>query len=430
MPGVEGRYSPPCDGPRARAPVGGPTPQAIPFQDRLLSLDVVRGVAILLVLGRHMPLVVRVHPFIDSCATFVNQIGWVGVDLFFVLSGFLVGGLLFREYQRSGTIDCKRFWIRRAFKIWPPYVAFILLYAICYYRYGPKDASSPVRLDLLLSDLWPNVFHVQNYFERSRQLLWTWSLAVEEHFYLLLPLVLAVLVRHRLLGRSKKPAAALILMLAVVTLGLVVRWLTLIHFRRLQSPGSDSYALRYPTHLCMDSLASGVLLAYLVRFHSSAVERLRPLRHVIISTSVIVFLLPGLFDQGTDLFLYPIGNTLMFCAAMGFVLFAYFASTAPARITMAGKRLPRRILAWVAKGIGLIGYCSYSIYLFHGYFGPAISSRTARLFGMAPESQGITSLLYLCLYVVTCILIGACVLVLIEVPALRLRNRLFPSRAC
>jgi fucose 4-O-acetylase-like acetyltransferase len=77
-------------------------------------LDVWRGVAILLVLGRHY-----------DYFRFWQSIGWAGVDLFFVLSGFLISGLLFSEYKRFGNISVKRFWLRRAFKIYPAFYCMI-----------------------------------------------------------------------------------------------------------------------------------------------------------------------------------------------------------------------------------------------------------------------------------------------------------------
>jgi peptidoglycan/LPS O-acetylase OafA/YrhL len=83
------------------------------------SLDVLRGIAVLLVLGDHFPYY-RAR----------EKIGWTGVDLFFVLSGFLISGLLFREYQHSGSINFKVFVIRRAFKIWPLYVFLLVLTAV------------------------------------------------------------------------------------------------------------------------------------------------------------------------------------------------------------------------------------------------------------------------------------------------------------
>src|SRR4051794_29454248 len=97
-----------------------PQPEVITEVDRPkprnMNLDVLRGVAILLVLGRHFdyfPLWTRV--------------GWAGVDLFFVLSGFLISGLLFEEWKRTGSINIKRFYIRRALKLYPAFYALLLV---------------------------------------------------------------------------------------------------------------------------------------------------------------------------------------------------------------------------------------------------------------------------------------------------------------
>ena len=77
------------------------------MNSRNQSLDVLRGIAILLVLGRHF-----------NYFPLWRQAGWIGVDLFFVLSGFLISGLLFQEYKNTGKLDVRRFILRRGLKIW------------------------------------------------------------------------------------------------------------------------------------------------------------------------------------------------------------------------------------------------------------------------------------------------------------------------
>src|SRR5271168_36950 len=89
---------------------------------RLRQLDVLRGVAILLVLGRHLDSVPTDAPgAIQSAFDLWMRAGWIGVDLFFVLSGFLVSGLLFREYARYGDVRAGRFLLRRGLKIYPAF---------------------------------------------------------------------------------------------------------------------------------------------------------------------------------------------------------------------------------------------------------------------------------------------------------------------
>src|SRR4051812_10077352 len=110
---------------------------------RLRELDFLRGVAIILVLLRHIPL-------FDS----TMRMGWIGVDLFFVLSGFLVSGLLFKEYLKFGDIRPKLFLIRRGFKIYPVYFIFYLPYIYSIIRIHKFDMGG------FISDMT----FTQNYF--------------------------------------------------------------------------------------------------------------------------------------------------------------------------------------------------------------------------------------------------------------------------
>ena len=87
-------------------------------KNRNLQLDVLRGMAILLVMGRHLEMP-RPDGGIGVLAEAWLTIGWLGVDLFFVLSGFLIGGLLLMELDKHGTIAVLRFLIRRGLKIYP-----------------------------------------------------------------------------------------------------------------------------------------------------------------------------------------------------------------------------------------------------------------------------------------------------------------------
>src|SRR3954467_2052645 len=152
---------------------------------RIVGLDLLRLLAVGLVLGRHLWDAPPSLP--EGARAFFaawQRGGWVGVDLFFVLSGFLVSGLLFTEFRAHGSISPLRFYARRAWKIYPPYLVMIAATT------GAILAQGFVfeRIQLVAE-----VLFFQNYVKG----LWnhTWSLAVEEHFYLLLPLV-CLLVLH------------------------------------------------------------------------------------------------------------------------------------------------------------------------------------------------------------------------------------------
>ena len=135
-----------------------------------------------------------------------KQSGWVGVDLFFVLSGFLIGGLLFREYRKYGALSFPRFFVRRGLKIYPPFIALVvatIVVRIC--------TAEPMRWRDVLGEF----LFLQNYL--GKMWIHTWSLAVEEHFYLLLPLVLFILIRRN--PRSRDPFARLPRLFLVLACG-------------------------------------------------------------------------------------------------------------------------------------------------------------------------------------------------------------------
>ena len=203
------------------------------------SLDVLRGIAVLLVIVSHYSgTLPRPSALLET--------GWVGVDLFFVLSGFLISGLLFSEFEKTGTINLKRFWIRRGFKIYPPFYALIGLTALVALV---RTRQLPHQL------IWEATF-LQNYFSR----FWphTWSLAVEEHFYFSLPLLFLLLM---LIGKGKpNPFRAIpIISLGLCLLCLYLRILALRH-------GGDWGHIAFPTHLRMDALFAGVTLGYYAHF--------------------------------------------------------------------------------------------------------------------------------------------------------------------
>src|SRR5579883_1654899 len=214
---------------------------------RVPQLDFLRGIAILLVISCH-PLVgtPQASPWEAIVFYPFAYTGWSGVDLFFVLSGFLISGLIFSEFKKTGGFQPLRFLIRRAFKIWPGYYVFLALTL-------PLLAS--VHVSMKYPNLLGELLFLQNYIQPT---FWphTWSLAVEEQFYFCLALILYLAV-----GRFKSikyiPYACLTIMV-VALIGRFLRAQTG-EFETLQS------------HLRADALAFGVLLGYL---HSFFPERL------------------------------------------------------------------------------------------------------------------------------------------------------------
>ena len=146
-------------------------------KNRLRELDFLRGIAIILVLLRHQALF-----------EFTSEMGWIGVDLFFVLSGFLVSGLLFREYIKFGNIKPMRFLIRRGYKIYPIYYLSVFIYLTPYLLNG----------NFPLWKLLHESIFIQNYTKGLGYINpASWSIAVEEHFYLSFVLILWISLKKK-----------------------------------------------------------------------------------------------------------------------------------------------------------------------------------------------------------------------------------------
>lgn len=200
-------------------------------------LDFCRSMAILLVLGSHM----GDFGFAELGRRYFDW-GWTGVDLFFVLSGFLIAKQLWTEIAYTRNVRVGRFLLKRGFRIWPLYYASIgcvlLLDLISRKNPGP-----------LLSD----AFCLSDYFHN--QVPGSWSLSIEEQFYLALPLLLLLL-------RKLPPKALLGLPLAWLAVLALVRGLTA--NKLVASGGADLFAHAF--HMHTDGLAIGVILAWLAVF--------------------------------------------------------------------------------------------------------------------------------------------------------------------
>jgi peptidoglycan/LPS O-acetylase OafA/YrhL len=357
-------------------------------------LDALRAVAILLVLGRH-----------TDISELWNRIGWCGVDLFFVLSGFLISGLLFQEYKRFGDIRLKTFWLRRGLKIYPAFYVCTLAQAFVYLVMFGKVLGTKTVVHRFLID----ATFLSSYFEGVSGHVW--SLAVEEHFYFVLPVFLLILMKLR--GEKKEnPFASIPAVFLLVAAGSL--WL-----RMAAKPASygDYYSYLLPTHLRMDGLFCGVMVGYLFHFKPQLLARVA--RWPLLVAGVIL-LCPVYYLNIEYSGMYTWGLTSTF---LGFACILVWAIHVPFR--------QDHLLALPVNLLARIGFYSYSIYLWHWliifYLRPYVRLRCMKTSSPVAWSSAMERGQWL-FCVVFSIIVGIGMAVVIEQPALRLRDRWFPSR--
>ena len=309
--------------------------------------------------------------------------GWIGVDLFFVLSGFLVSGLLFNEASRYQAISIKNFLLRRGLKIYPAFWVLI----------GFTACSQLMSVGSLDVRFAAELLFVQNYFRGY----WnhTWSLAIEEHFYLLLLLLVYVLIRKGGVKRLNQ----IPFYFALIAVGC----LSLRCLKLLSGVEFDNFAYLFPTHLRIDSLFFGVLLSYF--YHKNRVaflEKARQHRWPCILAGTLLLLPPFLVGLPYTPWLYTVGFSLLYVGA-GLILIGFL-----------GLEIPD--FGW-SRGLAYIGSHSYSIYLWHMVIREWVVPRLTTQYTVTTS-----------IYLVGSILVGILASALVEFPVLRLRDRWFPSR--
>jgi peptidoglycan/LPS O-acetylase OafA/YrhL len=352
-------------------------------RNRTIELDFLRGIAIIAVMGYHFHSVDTGLRFIQVVEYPFTHFGREGVNLFFTLSGFLVGGLLLRQYANTGSIDARRFIVRRIFKIWPAYYVLIAFHVLA----GRHPTSS---------FLVQNLTHLQNYLGTS--ISQTWSLAVEEHFYLFLPTLLLVFARWRL------GANAILSLLGALCFVVLVA-------RSIAVAGGGIDAAFYETQYRIDSLLAGVMLAAVYWMKPDVYRRLASQKGWLLA---IVAVLVAWLGFGTRHIALDesIGYTIQAIGYVALIVLMLEHSGALARTRLF------RAVAWV-------GVYSYGIYLWH-----SIALAPGGIFIAKVTALGAPRVLVwttaLAFQAAIAISVGYATTRLIEFPFLRIRNALFP----
>ncbi len=351
------------------------------------------------VLGMHSPTDSAGSGMLKPLDAAMHRYGWTGVDLFFVLSGVLIGGLLFAEVQQHGKLEVGRFLLRRGLRIWPSYYL-LLLYLFV------STAVDPQRgLRGAWESCWPALANIQNFFTAPRDHLW--SLAVEEHFYALLPLFLLWAIRK---GDAKSSIRAIPIAAAVVCGGSIALRTWLVATGRAHG--------RYPTYMCLDALFFGVYLAYLRAYWPMALAAITRRKW----TLPLGFLLIAPAGLPYPMLLYTIGYTSIY---LGYALILLHV----VHTRIGDGWLGRLLGSPPARAVGFIGMSSYSIYLWHQDAG-WLAFRAARwLTSVADLRVELRWLLSALAFGLAGVVSGVVMDKLFEQPIQRLRAKLVPTRA-
>jgi peptidoglycan/LPS O-acetylase OafA/YrhL len=339
----------------------------------------------------------------SALTSFAARVGWAGVDLFFVLSGFLISGLLYSEYKKRQDISFKRFFVRRGLKIYPAfYVLIVATFAAQHLLW--HGAPSP------LQNFFNEFVFIQNY----RYGVWghTWSLAVEEHFYIGLALLLLLLVR--ISSDRANPFRSVPTIFAIVGAGcLALRCLTI----WVVPPAENLTAhVTNPTHARIDALFFGVFIGYLYHFRPEVIQKLLPPwgNRILIGILSALLLSMGYFFARDSHTLLAFGLTTLYLGFGGLLVLGL-----EVRGIFAGGLA--KFLEFLGTAAAYLGRHSYSIYLWHAPFLQVVDVVLRKVIHVpvAPLAVAIVKIVGSCA-------LGIVFAHLIEFPVLKFRDRFFP----
>ncbi len=366
---------------------------------RCHGLDTLRSLAILSVILYH------IYTFHDETAPPIlapaAQFGWMGVDLFFVLSGYLIGSQLFRCYRSAESPKLWTFYRNRLYRVMPAFGIVLMLYFLL-----PVWRESPN-----LPPLWQFLTFTQNLFvdyRVDRAFSHVWSLCIEEHFYLFFPLAVLAMMRRPSLRKTG------ILLGGLILLGICLRAFFLFHTLQPLAQAGQSYGLAYmeriyyPTYSRLDGLLAGVTLALIRAF--------RPLWwNAVVKRGHMLFF-SGVFLTGAAMALFKdrgssVTGVSAFGTVIGFPLLSLGLSLLVASALSTNGWLRFRV-----PGAKLMATLAYSLYLTHKEMMHLVDQCFPAI-AHAGRSQ------WMSLYAVSCLVVASALYLCVERPFLILRDR-------
>ncbi|MBC1652034.1 acetyltransferase [Listeria welshimeri] len=275
--------------------------------------------------------------------------GFIGVDIFFVLSGYLITNILLTQWEKNQTLQLKQFWLRRFRRLIPAayvMIVVVVIFSVLFHSEILNNLRGDAIASFFYVSNWWFIFHNVSYFDSfgmPSPLKNLWSLAIEEQFYLIWPVFLLVFLRW-----VKNPK---LLLKIVIGLGLLSAiWMTILYV-----PGTDPSRVYYGTDTRLFDLLSGCALAFVWPFNRlspNIPKRSKAALNIAGTISILFFFLITALVSEYQPFLYRGG--LLFVAIMGVVMIATIAHPA----SYLSKIFSFKPLRW-------IGTRSYGIYLWH-----------------------------------------------------------------
>ena len=304
------------------------------------ALDGMRALAVLAVIAYHMKM--------DWAPG-----GLLGVTMFFVLSGYLITGLLLKEGTETGTISLSNFWLRRVRRIIPAVVFAVLgtAFLCTIFNHALLTKLRPdVLPTLLFFNNWWQIFHNVSYFEALGQpspVTHCWSLSIEEQFYLIWPVVLIICMKAGVNRSTMVKGTAVLAVLSALEMAI------------LFDPAQDPSRVYYGTDTRAFSLLIGALLAFVWPFQDlteKAGDRMTPTGRLVFNivgvAAIVGLLVMVAVTNGFAPFIYRGG--LVLCSVLTAVAIAVLVHP----ISWISKVFQLKPFVWVGK-------CSYSMYLWH-----------------------------------------------------------------
>ena len=309
-------------------------------KEKLYGLDFLRALAIIMVLFFHT-LVLFPHP---DWLAYVAKFGWIGVDLFFALSGFLIASQLFAKIAEDKKISFRDFFIKRFFRIVPAYLAVLFLY-LSFPALREHGTPAPYWKFLTFTQNLGLDLRSQSAFSHA------WSLCVEEQFYLFFPIILIVLVYFNAVKKG------FIILISLFLLGFIARlyaWNVLV----FPFNGTDLFGvywqewIYYPTYARLDGLLVGISIAGIFQFKPRIKDLLNRYGNLMLVTGLLVLTAAYIIcmdERSFNLCMYGFPLVDIGC---GFLVLGAVSSSS-------------FIYKYNSPFFSVIAMLSYSIYLIH-----------------------------------------------------------------